>query len=249
MRLDQYLVQFKNIESRTKAQDLIQNKNISVNQKIIVKPSFDVSESDDVQIQDQDILKFVSRAGLKLEAAFIKLNLDLKNRTVLDIGQSTGGFTDCCLQFGAEKIVGFDVGENQLHQTLKLNPKVIHFEKLNVKNINTNQDFRQSVPTENFDFIVCDVSFISLNHVVLNVTEFLKKQGGYLFLVKPQFECGPENLDKNGIVKNKKVYAEIEIKIKKLFQDHFGNVTDYFESAVPGKDGNLEFFIYGRNVK
>jgi 23S rRNA (cytidine1920-2'-O)/16S rRNA (cytidine1409-2'-O)-methyltransferase len=249
MRLDHYLVQFKNIESRTKAQDLIQNKNISVNQKIIIKSSFDVSESDDIQIQDQEILKYVSRAGLKLEAAFNKLNFDLKNKTVLDIGQSTGGFSDCCLQFGAEKVVGFDVGENQLHEKIKFNSKVTYFEKLNVKNINTDIAFTNSVPKEKFNLIVCDVSFISLMHVVPNLPNLLENGGSYLFLVKPQFECGPENLDKNGIVKNTKVYAGIEIKIKKLFHDHFGDVSDYFESAVLGKEGNLEFFIYGRRLK
>ncbi len=249
MRLDQYLVQFKNIESRTKAQDLIQNKNILVNQKIITKSSHDVSESDNIQIQDQDILKYVSRAGLKLEAALNKLKFNLINKTILDVGQSTGGFSDCCLQSGAEKVVGFDVGENQLHEKIKLNPKVTYFEKLNVKNVNTDIKFMNAVPTEKFDLIVCDVSFISLIHVIPNISELLKNSGSYLFLVKPQFECGPENLDKNGIVKNKKVYAEIEIKIKKLFHDHFGDVSDYFESAVLGKEGNLEFFIYGRNVK
>lgn len=249
MRLDQFLVQFKNIESRTKAQDLIQNKNIFVNKKLIIKPSYSVSEADDIEIQNQEILKYVSRAGLKLEAALLKLELSLKNKIVLDIGQSTGGFTDCCLQFGAEKIVGFDVGESQLHSKIKLNPKVIFFEKLNVKNLEESQVFLKTKPENGFDMLICDVSFISLTHVVPNITRHLKKNGEYLFLVKPQFECGPDNLDKNGIVKNKKIYQNIETQMKSLFIDSFGSVEKYFESAVLGKEGNLEFFIYGQNLK
>jgi len=249
MRLDQFLVQFKNIESRTKAQDLIQNKNVFVNKKLITKPSYSVLVADDIEIQNQEILKYVSRAGLKLEAALLKIGLSLKNKIVLDIGQSTGGFTDCCLQLGAKKIIGFDVGENQLHHKIKSNPKVIFFEKLNAKNLNESKVFLNAIPENKFDILICDVSFISLDHIVPSVSEYLKKNGDYLFLVKPQFECGPENLDKNGIVKNKNIYQKIETEIKSLFALHFGSVQSYFESAVPGKEGNLEFFIYGQNLK
>lgn len=248
MRLDQFLVQFKNIESRTKAQDLILSKNIIVNGKVIEKSSFDVTESDKIEINNNDLLKYVSRAGLKLESALMQLSLNVENKIVLDIGQSTGGFTDCCLQQGAQKVVGFDVGEQQLHEKVKSNPKVTFFEKLNVKNLLSNQNFLKAVPNDGFDLIVCDVSFISLTQVVSHVVQFLKPNGEYLFLVKPQFECGQKYLDKNGIVKNKNVYIKIESDMKELFQKNFGNVIGYFESGLSGKDGNLEFFIYGRSV-
>ena len=246
MRLDQFLMQFKNVESRTKAQDLILNKNISVNGKLIEKSSFDVTENDLIEINNHDLLKYVSRAGLKLESAIKKLNLNLENKIILDVGQSTGGFSDCCLQFGAQKVVGFDVGEHQLHEKIKINPKVTFFEKLNVKSLSSHSDFLKIVPISGFDLIVCDVSFISLTQVATHLVQFLKPNGEYLFLVKPQFECGQKNLDKNGIVKNKKVYIKIESEMKELFQINFGNVSDYFESGLSGKDGNLEFFIYGR---
>ncbi len=249
MRLDQFLVQNKNIESRTKAQDLIQNKNVSVNETVVIKPSFVVRDNDRVEIQNQEILKYVSRAGLKLEGALRKLSLDLNQKCILDIGQSTGGFTDCCLQFGANQIVGFDVGEQQLHHKMKSDSRVIFFEKLNVKNLSTHSLFLDAVPSGGFDVLVCDVSFISLKHVIPNVFKFLKLGGDYLFLVKPQFECGPENLDHNGVVKNKKIYSEIETKTKELFEFEAGTFIQYFESDVLGKEGNLEFFIYGRKLK
>lgn len=249
MRLDQYLVQSKNIESRTKAQDLIINKNVFVNNQLITKPSHIISTNDIVEIRNQELIKYVSRAGLKLEAALIKIGAELKNKTILDIGQSTGGFTDCCLSFGADTVVGIDVGENQLHEKIRSNPKVRFFEKLNIKNINDNTNFHKCVPNQGFDFIVCDVSFISLTHVIPNVFKFLKAGAEFLFLVKPQFECGPENLDKNGIVKNKKIYIEIQNNITQLVKAELGQVLDYFESALPGKEGNAEFFIYGRRVK
>ena len=249
MRLDQFLVQHKNIESRTKAQDLILNRNIFVNNKLVIKSSFDVTDLDTVEIQSQEILKYVSRAGLKLEGAIIKLDINLKNTVVLDIGQSTGGFTDCCLQQGAAKIIGFDVGEGQLHQKIKTDSRVTFFEKLNVKNLSMDKSFLAQIPVGGFDLLICDVSFISLQHVVPNIHSYLKINGEYLFLIKPQFECGPENLDKNGIVKKKSTYLKIETEMKNLFNNYFGTALNYFESNIRGKEGNLEFFIYGRNVK
>lgn len=249
MRLDLYLVHHMDIESRTKAQDLIQNQNVFVNSKLAAKPSLEVSEIDTVEIKNQEILKFVSRAGLKLEAALQKLKIDLKDKFVLDVGQSTGGFTDCCLQFGASQVVGFDVGENQLHEKIKNHPKVKYFEKQNAKNIHENFEFSKALPEKGVDLIVCDVSFISLAHIVPAVASYLKKDGEYLFLVKPQFECGPENLDKNGIVKNKNVYLDIQLNLKKLFTLHFNDVQNYIECPIRGKEGNTEFFIYGHQKK
>lgn len=249
MRLDLYLVHHMDIESRTKAQDLIQSQNVFVNSKVAMKPSLEVSEIDTVEIKNQEILKYVSRAGLKLEAALQKLKIDLKDKVVLDVGQSTGGFTDCCLQFGASLVIGFDVGENQLHEKIKNHSKVKFFEKQNAKTIHENFEFSKSIPPNGVDLIVCDVSFISLTHIVPAVKNYLKKDGEYLFLVKPQFECGPENLDKNGIVKNKNIYLDIQLNLKKLFMQQFNDVQNYIECPIRGKEGNTEFFIYGRHKK
>lgn len=249
MRLDLYLVHHMDVESRTKAQDLIQNQNVYVNSKLAAKPSLEVSEIDTVEIRNQEILKFVSRAGLKLEAALHKLKIDLKDKVVLDVGQSTGGFTDCCLQSGASQVIGFDVGENQLHEKIKNHSKVKYFEKQNAKNIHENFEFSKALPADGVDLLICDVSFISLTHIVPAVASYLKKDGEYLFLVKPQFECGPENLDKNGIVKNKNVYLDIQLNLKKLFTLHFNDVQNYIECPIRGKEGNTEFFIYGHQKK
>jgi 23S rRNA (cytidine1920-2'-O)/16S rRNA (cytidine1409-2'-O)-methyltransferase len=249
MRLDHFLVRNKNIESRTKAQDLIQSGAVLVNGKLIFKSSFAISESDHIEIINTEVLKYVSRAGIKLEAAIKFLNLDFNQKKVLDIGQSTGGFTDCALQLNANLVFGIDVGEGQLHEKIKKNSRVTFFEKLNVKNIAQNQLFINNMPPEGFDIVVCDVSFISLQHVVPHIFKYLKKNGQYLFLVKPQFECGPENLDKNGLVKNEKVYTQIQFEMIELFTSYFGEVISYFESALRGKEGNLEFFIYGRHIK
>lgn len=246
MRLDQFLVQNKNIQSRTKAQELIEKGHVQVNGQIILKSSWPTNATDQVEVMDNELLKYVSRAGLKLESAIKHLGLNIENKVVLDIGQSTGGFTDCCLQYGAEKVVGFDVGEQQLHPELLQNPKVQYFEKLNMKSALDHPDFKKSVPAAGFDIVVCDVSFISLSYCADLIKQVLAADGYYLLLVKPQFECGEKNLDKNGIVKNPLIYQEVQEKITDIYQRQVGRCIDYFESALPGRDGNREFFIYGQ---
>lgn len=246
MRLDQYLVQFLKIESRTKAQDLILTDQVRVNQKIQRKPSYQVLESDQVEILSLDLLKYVSRAGLKLEDAFIKIQKSVAQCRVLDIGQSTGGFTDYCLQNQAELVVGCDVGENQLHEKLQNHPQVIALEKTHIKNLGDDPLFKQSFPENGFDWILCDVSFISLTHIIPFLKNWLSEKGYYLLLVKPQFECGEKFLNKNGIVKDEQVYKQIEDKIRNSVEFEIGPVMEYFQCQVQGKDGNKEFFIFGR---
>ena len=253
MRLDQYLVQYHQIESRTKAQDLISHSKVKINDRIITKASYEVEEKDLIQILENELLKYVSRAGLKLEGAFQHMqskskewqSWNLNGKTVLDIGQSTGGFTDCCLAWGAQSVVGLDVGEAQLHSKIKNDTRVQFFENLNIKDVAKNKDFLVSVPVEGFDVVVCDVSFISLTQVIPHFAQFLKPQGDYILLVKPQFECGAENLNKNGIVANPDVYPSLQIRITQTAEKFLGQVLDYFESPVSGKDGNREFFIWG----
>ncbi|MEQ1724140.1 MAG: TlyA family RNA methyltransferase [Pseudobdellovibrio sp.] len=191
--------------------------------------------------------KYVSRAGLKLESAIKTLGLDVKDKYVLDIGQSTGGFTDCLLQHGAKHVVGIDVGHQQLHASLTGHKNIEVIENLNVKELATSPQFIAAVPPNKFDLLVVDVSFISLGKVISFLVPYLKNQAEYLLLVKPQFECGKENLDKNGIVKNPRVYASIEENIRKICIENFNNVEAYIKSDIMGKDGNQEFFIYGKN--
>lgn len=243
MRLDLFLVQHKNIESRTKAQDLIAQGLVLFKKKVIKKPSFDVPEDmfSEVTITKNNLNQFVSRAGFKLAGALTYVNQSVQGLKILDVGQSTGGFTDALLQNGANKVIGLDVGTAQLHEKIKSDPRVVSYENLNVKDISSHE-----LAQESFDGIVCDVSFISLTKVVGFLHPLLKTKGFFLLLVKPQFECGPQALDKNGIVSDPEVYKTIESEITSLCEKLFHGETIFFESSITGKDGNKEFFIYGK---
>lgn len=253
MRLDLLLVQKKLANSRTQAQDLIKNGHVFIllngQKKVLLKPNYELQEEQFglVNVDENSLQKFVSRGGLKLESALKHLNLKIQDFMVLDVGQSTGGFTDCLLQSGAKMVVGIDVGRDQLHPSLKKHPQVRYFESLHVNELHLNPDFLKAVPQKSCDLIVADVSFISLSKVMSFLKPFLKPEGWYLFLVKPQFEAGPNALDKNGIVKDEKVYAIVQNSVSEEAKKVFGNVTDYFKSGLAGKDGNQEFFIYGKN--
>jgi 23S rRNA (cytidine1920-2'-O)/16S rRNA (cytidine1409-2'-O)-methyltransferase len=254
LRLDLYLVQNQLASSRTQAQDFIENGHVyamtDATKKIkLQKASFKVEAhlQNKIYVERNELQQFVSRAGLKLNAALEQLHVDVKNKVVLDVGQSTGGFSDCLVQRGAQMLVGVEVGHGQLHESLKINSKIVCLEGLNAKELAQSPDFLKTVPSEKFDMIVMDVSFISITKVMPSLVPYLKKDGLYLFLVKPQFECGAKNLDKNGVVKDSEAYPLIENEIKKCALQYFNNVTAYIESAVLGKDGNREFFIYGQN--
>lgn len=252
MRLDLFLVQKNLANSRTQAQDFIANGFVyllqGTNKVALKKPNYIVAktEQDKILVEANPLQKYVSRAGLKLAAALNSLNIIVTNKIILDIGQSTGGFTDCLIQDGALAVIGIDVGHSQLHASLKNQPKIISLEGLNAKDLATDKKFISVVPVNNFDMIVMDVSFISILKVIPFIAKFLKPTGEYLFLVKPQFECGQELLDKNGIVKDPSVYNEIENNIKKTSLQNFNNVEAYIKSDILGKDGNQEFFIYGK---
>lgn len=253
MRLDLFLVQNQLANSRTQAQDFIANGFVYLlqgNQKIqLKKASYIVDECPPYQIvvETNPLQKYVSRAGLKLESALKNLKIDVAEKTILDVGQSTGGFTDCLIQLGARQMVGIDVGRDQLHTSLKNHRQIVSIEGLNVKEMAADKKFLSVVPASKFDMIVMDVSFISITKVIPFVAAFLKPKGEYLFLVKPQFECGQEHIDKNGIVKDSVVYVQIEENIKKIAMQSFNNVEAYIKSDILGKDGNQEFFIYGKN--
>lgn len=242
MRLDLFLVQFKNIESRTKAQDLIAQGLVLLKNKVLKKPSFDVTQDmyPSITILENDLNQYVSRAGFKLAGALDQVKQNVEGLKILDVGQSTGGFTDALLQRGASQVIGLDVGTAQLHEKIKNDSRVIYFENLNIKDIGSH-----ALNSETFDGIVCDVSFISLTKVIAFLKPLLKPKGFFLFLVKPQFECGPQALDKNGIVSDAKVYQVVQSDITAKCEQLFQGKTLFFESSIDGKDGNKEFFIYG----
>ena len=252
MRLDIYLVQQKLANSRTQAQDFIQNGYVfSVQNEvklILSKSNYIVKDSDKIFVESNRLQRFVSRAGLKLDSALKQLNLSVKDKVILDVGQSTGGFTDCLIQNGAKQVIGIDVGHGQLHQKLKNHPQVISFENLNAKDLSVNTAFLRSVPVNQFDLIVADVSFISLTKIIPSIANFVNQGGEFLLLVKPQFECGRENLDENGLVRDHKIYETVEQDVRAKALQFFKNVEKYFPCEVLGKDGNQEFFIYGKKT-
>ncbi|MFZ3231773.1 MAG: TlyA family RNA methyltransferase [Pseudobdellovibrio sp.] len=254
MRIDLLLVEKKLVASRTQAQDLIlagfvfiKKNNINVQ---VLKSNLQVSdlEKDTVYIQKNDIQKYVSRGGLKLEHALLKVKLSVDGMIVLDIGQSTGGFTDCLLQHQIKSVVGIDVGHGQIHESLKLNNKVTVLEGLHVKDLSSNEEFKKLVPKLGFDLLVIDVSFVSLTKVIPFVKEYLKLNGYYLFLVKPQFELSAKDLDHNGIVKKIKSHSLVQKRIQEEARLQLGDIIDYFQAEITGKDGNQEHFIYGRKT-
>ena len=235
MRLDKLLVHLGFFPSREKAQDAIIQQTVKVDGQLVTKPSKEVDESANIEVIDI-FNKFVSRGGLKLEKAIHDFGLDFNGKTVLDVGSSTGGFTDCALHYGASQVVAVDVGSNQLHPSLQNHPQVTSLE---------NTDFReltpQELPIQQFDYIVTDVSFISLTYLLPYFNPFLKPDGQMVLLIKPQFEAGTSFLNKNGIVTDEKGYKIAIHRVEQeALQHHFYlnkiNISTLFE-----KNKNVEF--------
>ena len=232
-RLDMCIREKLNI-SRQKAQELIQNSSVKVNGKFINKPSYKVSYNDEVTVVNTEkVLKYVGRGGYKLEKAIDVFNINIKGICV-DIGASTGGFTDCMLQNGAETVYAVDVGSNQLAERLKNDNRVVSIENTDIRNAD--------VPKA--DFIGCDVSFISLTKIFQSVFNILNDDGCGVFLIKPQFEAGKENISKNGIVKNSKIHKKVirDIINSAVEQGLYVKALTY--SPIRGGDGNIEYLIY-----
>lgn len=234
-RLDIALKDSMNI-SRQKASELIKLSLVRVNNKIINKPSYIVSEDDSIVVDSSDdVLKYVSRGGYKLERAIDKFSININNKVCADIGASTGGFTHCMLQNGAKIVYTYDVGSNQLAEIIRNDSRVI---------VNENTDVRD-VKDKNFaDFVSCDVSFISLRHILPVIYRFLNDKGEAVILVKPQFEAGREFLNKKGIVKNPKVHKKVlkdiieGCKLNNLYPRNLSY------SPIKGGDGNIEYILY-----
>ena len=182
-------------------------------------------------------MPYVSRGGLKLEKAINVFKINLQSKVCIDIGASTGGFTDCMLQNGATKIYSIDVGHNQLAQRLKENEKVINLEGTNIKDINTKE-------FEKVDFISIDVSFISLTNILSYATELLKTEGKMVTLIKPQFEVGKELINKNGVVKNKSAHKKSIEKVINHAIEIGLKIIDLDYSPIKGPAGNIEYIAY-----
>lgn len=250
MRFDQWLVKNKDIRSRSQAEDLIKRGDVQVfdliknEWKVVKKTSYDLAEDFDpsnVRVQSE-LSEFVSRAGYKLKKAFEVIELSIEGQSCLDVGQSTGGFSQVLIEKKASVVVGLDVGTNQLNESLHRYKNLYSFEGLDIRNAKKNNEFIRFAP---FDFGVVDVSFISLTQVLDDIETLLKSNGFLLALVKPQFELSRDDLDKKGRVKSDDKLTEVKTKIVNFVetQKKF-KVLDYFPSALEGKEGNKEFFIF-----
>ncbi|MGZ5278927.1 MAG: TlyA family RNA methyltransferase [Pseudobdellovibrionaceae bacterium] len=245
-RLDLQLVELGLAPSRTRAQDLIKTGSVLVDGKPAKASSQIVEENSKIEIQDSELNKYVSRGGLKLEGALDKIQLSVHGLAILDVGISTGGFTDCLLKRGAQQVVGVDVGHDQLHPSLRQEPRLILIEGVNARELDQNEQVLQNKPASGWPLIVVDVSFISLSLILPALKVTLQKGGHLLALVKPQFEVGPEGLGKGGVVKNPILYAQVEEKIRQKCLELDLTVRDYLESPIEGKDGNREFFVFAQ---
>ena len=235
LRLDKYLVEKEFFPSREKAQDAILQETVKVNGIIIDKPSKTVDDSDSIEIIDI-FNRYVSRGGLKLEKAILDFNLDFQNKTILDVGASTGGFTDCALKHGASQAVCVDVGTAQMHPFLANHPNIVSIE---------NKDFRELTPADvggrTFDFIVADVSFISLSYLFPYFSQFLKEDTLLMLLIKPQFEAGASFLNRSGIVSDEKGYKVAIQKVEKEALNHGYFLNNLSISTLYEINKNVEF--------
>ncbi len=237
-RLDVLLFMKGIFSSRERAQEHIKKGEIQVDGKIVTKSGKKVSMESEIKFTGRQI-PYVSRGGLKLEKAINEFNINLKDRICMDIGASTGGFTDCMIQNGAQKVYSIDVGTDQLHEKLKDNPKIISMENCNIRNL-TQEDIKDKI-----DFISIDVSFISIQKIIYNAINFLHNEGKICALIKPQFECGRRYLNKKGVVKDKREHIRVINDIIALFKENnIGNVKLSY-SPIKGPNGNIEYLIYG----
>ena len=235
MRLDEYLVENEYFENLDVAQRQIMIGNVIINEQKIEKAGeiINIEKIRSIRIKEKDI-PYVSRGGLKLEKAIKEFNLDFENKIVMDVGASTGGFTDCALQNGAKFVYAVDVGTNQLDWKLRTNNKIKSIENKHINNLEK-EDIEDEI-----DIIVMDISFISIKRVLHKIEEFLKKDGFTVFLIKPQFEAEREDIEK-GIVKDtgvhKKIIDDIVEEAKK-YNLYLQNLT---ESPIKGTKGNTEY--------
>ncbi|MEA3423110.1 MAG: TlyA family RNA methyltransferase [Bacillota bacterium] len=237
IRIDQLMYDAGLTDSREKAKRLIMSGIIYIDNLRVDKPGTKVDCDSNIEIRGKK-LKYVSRGGLKLEKAIENYNINLKEKVCMDVGASTGGFTDCMLQNNAEKVYSIDVGYGQLDWKLRNHEAVINLEKTNMRYINFDKI------GEKVDFISVDVSFISLSKIIPVLDQFTKDTTEAVILIKPQFEAGRENVKKNGVVREKSVHEEVLIKTIKMINDNHWEIIELTYSPVKGPKGNIEFLVY-----
>ncbi len=239
LRLDELLVARGLAETRAQAKALVMAGKVLRGTERLDKPGREYPEDVDLRVEQPP--RFVSRGGEKLAGFLEKHPVDLQGAAVLDVGASTGGFTDCCLQAGAASVVCVDVGRAQLHARLRSDPRVTNLEQVNARHLG-----RGDLPRDQFDVVVMDLSFISLRQVLPAVWPFVRPGGSLIALVKPQFEAGREQVDKGrGVIRDPDVRRAVLDGILAFCAGDLAGalLTGWIESPISGADGNLEYLI------
>ncbi|MCE5254007.1 MAG: TlyA family RNA methyltransferase [Actinomycetia bacterium] len=237
VRLDEILVARGLADSRSAARGLIMAGSVSVSGKVIDKAGTPVAVDAEVTIKERP--RFVSRAGEKLAHALAVLQVDVGGVSALDVGASTGGFVDCLLQGGAARVIALDVGRGQLDSGLRPDPRVVVLDRVNARYLTPDR-----LPYQP-DFLTMDVSFISVEKIIPAVAACLAPRFSGLILVKPQFEAGPENVGKGGIVRDPAIHHKVLVKCARFMIEEAGlDVLGMCRSGLKGADGNQEFFIH-----
>lgn len=236
VRLDQYLASRGLVSTRSQAESYIKLGYVTVNKKPVTKPGFLVRSDDRVELNVEE--QYVSRAALKLASIARQFKLDFKDATVLDVGSSTGGFTEYALKHGAKKVFAVEVGKDQLHPSLRQNPRI---------ELHEQTDIREFTTKEQIGIVVADVSFISLRDLLPHIASLCSKDTVIVAMVKPQFEAAAGNMKHKGVIKNDKMRRTILKEFEAWTNQHFV-IVDKADSAVAGEKGNLERFYLLKTI-
>ena len=238
MRLDQYLAESGMLSSRTEAKAMITEGAVYVDGRQVTKPSFDVSGLEDKVAVDMSKKEYVSRGGIKLKGALTSFGINVEGKKCLDIGASSGGFTDCLLKHGAAAVIAVDSGVGQLVRSIATDPRVTVKEHYNARYMKR-EDF-EYLPS----LVVMDVSFISATYIIPAIAEVTEAGAEFVCLIKPQFEVGKAGLGKGGIVKDDKARLSAVEKVVGCAESYGFTLVDKITSPIRGGDGNIEFLAY-----
>ena len=236
-RLDHRIVEIQLLPTRQRARAMIMGGKILVNSRLVDKPGTLVSEDDHIVLREQEF-PYVSRGGLKLEKALKALAIDINGWICLDVGASTGGFTDCLLQYGADRVFAVDVGYGQMAWKLRQDSRVVVIERTNIRYMPV------EIVAQRVDLVTIDVSFISLKIVVPAVIKFMKKDAAILALIKPQFEVGKGKVGKGGVVRDPALHSEVIENLTDFFNKHNLACQAVVPSPILGPKGNREFIVH-----
>lgn len=237
IRLDVAVFEQGYAPSREKAKAIIMAGQVYVNNQKVDKAGTEIKEDDILEVRG-NTLKYVSRGGLKLEKAMQEFPIDLNGKICMDVGASTGGFTDCMLMNGAVKVYAVDVGYGQLAWKLRCDERVVNLERTNFRYV-TDEQIKDKI-----QFSSVDVSFISLKHILPNLNRLLSDDGRAVCLIKPQFEAGKEKVGKKGVVREKSVHLEVVNHVVELAVENGFSVKGLQFSPIKGPEGNIEYLIY-----